>query len=297
MTGFDQLTAFINRRLGEARATSVLRLGDGEGMILAKPTPTQKILWAHVYVHFGPQITSGQINSLANMLACAIESADVVGVRNDILNVEFHADHFKLPDDEFLRRFQASFKLRPVEIDLSYNDALRLAWIHQYLSTQQFREGTLFSSAWSHFQLSSSGMLVKIIREQERVGLISSKVELANELEKHLNISVDFYRVPELYSDAVNGTDRVHFPDEFDRTMQSLQVNFPGELFLVGAGVCGKIYCNRIKELGGIALDIGAVCDAWINIPSRKLVFQDMFDHYSDSVPENLLLKYQASKF
>jgi len=96
---------------------------------------------------------------------------------------------------------------------------------------------------------------------------------------------------------AANGTDRVHFPDEFDRTMQALQVAYRGQLFLVGAGICGKVYCHRVRDLGGVGLDIGAVCDAWLNIPSRIPVFRTLYDPQSDNVPESLLLEYQANKF
>ena len=41
---------------------------------------------------------------------------------------------------------------------------------------------------------------------------------------------------------------------------------FPGAVFLVGAGALGKIYCQWIKERGGIALDIGSMCDAWAEV-------------------------------
>ena len=39
-----------------------------------------------------------------------------------------------------------------------------------------------------------------------------------------------------------------------------------GALFLVGAGAFGKIYCQWIKERGGIAIDIGSIFDSWANI-------------------------------
>lgn len=286
---------FLGHRITKAIPTSVIRLGDGEGMILGKPTPRDKSLWADACSHFGPQITVQQIHSLAQLLTSAIESADVLGIRNDILQVQFPSDYLRLPEDEFLRCFRASFKLRSVESNLNYSGALRLFALHQNLSTQMFQSSTLFTSAWIHFQLSSSGALVEMIQEQKRVGLISSKVELFHTLEKYLSIGVDFYKAPEIYSATPNGSFEVHYPNEFDHIMRTINVDFPGMMFLVGAGVCGKVYCNRIKELGGIALDIGAVCDAWIDVPSRALVFQDMFDHHPNSVPEILLLKHQVT--
>jgi hypothetical protein len=51
--------------------------------------------------------------------------------------------------------------------------------------------------------------------------------------------------------------------------MEQLEAVRPGDAFLVGAGVLGKIYCDEIKARGGVALDIGSILDSWANIPSR----------------------------
>jgi len=37
----------------------------------------------------------------------------------------------------------------------------------------------------------------------------------------------------------------------------------PGEIWLVGAGVLGKVYCHAIQQAGAVAVDIGSVLDAW----------------------------------
>ncbi len=302
----EEFTTLLINRLFDRKATSVVRLGDGEGMVLARPTPGDTTLWKWVCFHFGPKITAHHINGLADMLSCAIESADVIGVRDDLVDVDFHPDNFnlskrkflKFSKRKFLRCFRASFRLRSVDAKLAYPHALRLAHLHRFLSTQMFHQDTVFTSAWIHFHLSSSGTLIKIMREQKRIGLITSKPELAKAVEKQLNIKVDYYNVPEIYAaTATAKANYSHFPNEFDRTMQALQVAYRGQLFLVGAGICGKVYCHRIKELGGIGLDIGAVCDAWINIPSRRVVFRTLYDPKSDSVPESLLLEYQANNF
>jgi len=36
----------------------------------------------------------------------------------------------------------------------------------------------------------------------------------------------------------------------------------------------GKIYCDRIRELGGIALDIGALADAWVGKNTRGALLE-----------------------
>lgn len=63
-----------------------------------------------------------------------------------------------------------------------------------------------------------------------------------------------------------------HFPTVYDRTLAELSVPRPGAVFLVAGGLLGKIYCDRIKQLGGIAFDIGAVVDAWMGHNTRGIV-------------------------
>jgi len=51
------------------------------------------------------------------------------------------------------------------------------------------------------------------------------------------------------------------WPQAHDRVAAELRVRERGEVFLVGAGLFGKDLCVRIRELGGIALDMGSVLD------------------------------------
>jgi hypothetical protein len=51
--------------------------------------------------------------------------------------------------------------------------------------------------------------------------------------------------------------------------METLHVAWPGQAFLIGAGVLGKVYCHRVKELGGVAIDVGSLIDAWAGVESR----------------------------
>jgi hypothetical protein len=37
----------------------------------------------------------------------------------------------------------------------------------------------------------------------------------------------------------------------------------PGEVWLVGAGVLGKLYCHAVQQAGAVAVDVGSVFDVW----------------------------------
>lgn len=50
----------------------------------------------------------------------------------------------------------------------------------------------------------------------------------------------------------------------------SLKGNRRGQVWLVAAGLLGKIYCDRIKKHGGIALDIGSLVDDWMGYATRS---------------------------
>jgi len=288
----QQVAALIETWLRKRKPASLIRLGDGEGMVLARPEQRDRTLWRHVLAHFGPKVSEADNNALADQLETAVDSADIVGVRDDMVDVKFPAENFDLDPDSFLQRFKQTFPLRPAEKDIEFSGALRLAHAHRYLSTKAFGRHTLFCTAWVNFLLSASGSLVQWIEREPSIGLISSKNSLAQVIERKMEMKVAYYVVPEMYQ--IGPERETNNYQRLRQTLERLQVEYRGQLFLVGAGVWGKVYCARIKQLGGIALDIGAVCDAWIDIPSRGLVYKSMFNNHSGQVPGVLTLAQQT---
>lgn len=272
---------------------SLIRLGDGEGALLSwKKSMQNSHYQAHLQRHLGSHINEDDIQQLQNLVVKAIDNTDILGVRDDIINVEFQQVLYDHDPDTFLAEFKKTFPLRNVEKGLNYHSAFRLAGLHHFVDTHTFSKNTTFTTAWIHFELSAARHLVSFIEDQKHIGLISSKPQLASAIESMFNIPVDFYHPPN-DSPFVEGGP-IHFPDQFSKILKSLKVREPGQLFLIGAGLCGKVYCDQIKSLGGIGLDIGAVCDAWINEASRPLVYKHHYDTRGNTVPEILLLKNQT---
>lgn len=60
-----------------------------------------------------------------------------------------------------------------------------------------------------------------------------------------------------------------HYPEAFTEIRKWIASN-PGCIYLVGAGGLGKIYCQWVREQGGIALDIGSTFDGWAGHPTRS---------------------------
>lgn len=79
---------------------------------------------------------------------------------------------------------------------------------------------------------------------------------------------VGVYQIPSQF--MVRGVDDAYeavlhdvpiWPDIHHRICSELTVREPGEVFLVGAGMFGKDLCIRIRDQGGIGLDMGSALD------------------------------------
>jgi hypothetical protein len=296
LQGVGEVAEGLRARLASSSPTSLVRLGDGEGMVLARPDPEDPHLGPQVRFHFGPGISASSLGYLADELEESILGADFLGVREDLVGAALAPGTVSLEPDQFLEEFRRSVSLRSVETDISYRDALRLAHLHWFLSGAGFRPDVRFTSAWIHVRLSEEGHLARMLRSQRRVALISSRPSLARTLRELFDLEVELLPVPDLPSapsPEISGEDP--FPSAYERTLTAIESLEPGRLVFVGAGICGKIYCHRIRAAGGFAVDIGSVCDMWMGVPSRLLVLRWLYQ--ASDVPAGLRLEVQAARF
>lgn len=115
--------------------------------------------------------------------------------------------------------------------------------------------------------------LERLLRGQEWIGFIGPHPDLAQRLGVQLGIPAHTttlipgeMRLPD--REGLKRGDE-HFPDRYEEILAGLILPRPGSVVLVAAGLLGKVYCARVKELGGIAIDIGSVADAWLGFKSR----------------------------
>lgn len=94
------------------------------------------------------------------------------------------------------------------------------------------------------------------------LGLVSPYPELARRLGHFCGIKdTQAITVPGAGRPAAPGKSKV---EQLEQVLESITVPFRGALFLVGVpGPYGLLFCDRIRALGGIALDIGLVAGAW----------------------------------
>ena len=107
-----------------------------------------------------------------------------------------------------------------------------------------------------------------LLADQPFLGVVGPYPDLAERLARFCQIDeTATYLVPaalDRQDIAPSLRGRGHYPALLESTLAGLAVPFPGALFLVAAGVLGTAYCGRIRQLGGIAVDIDSVVGRWM---------------------------------
>ncbi len=126
-----------------------------------------------------------------------------------------------------------------------------------------------------HYRLLFSGALGRLLSERPRVGLISCHDQLPNLLKSQFSIgSIEFLKIPgeQIHHEVLGAaaTEGEHFPHLYRELLEQLKKVRAGDLWLVAAGLLGKIYCREIRKRGSVVLDIGAVADIWMGKATRN---------------------------
>lgn len=283
----ERIRAAVNDR----HPFSLIRLGDGEAIVLAFGDEMWLNDLAYLHGHWGAErVPLLAVADVKRDLEMAVLGADIVGVRNDIVKVSTPEDLLERPGHELKALVASRFHIRPDEIDnLSTIGARRLALLHHVLSRIDWSDGQQFCTAWIHWELLASGALNEILEDVDHVGLVTSRPELEHMVARRFDVSVSAVLVPDKYAEVPSSG--AHVPDRYS-TIRS-ELTFPaGTLVLVGAGIPGKAYCNWLKAAGCIALDVGAIFDAWVGKASRPRVLESRFRVAAgDRVPREFQLQ------
>ncbi len=253
--------SIILQKIKDKEALSLIRLGDGEGRLLGYPELVGKVQTDQSdtdskYLDYSLNIWFGccdydgtQLEDLSMQLRQAVLNADIIGLPRQKQFYKHGA--YRLVFDA-MQQFDLS---RAHHV---YTDAA----IHRYL---QF--GLFYS---------------EILDNQDFVGLVTGRKGLASIIKQTFNIkNVQAHIIPE---EAHYATCPVaeHFPGRFESLKTEIKPPFTGAIYLVGAGALGKIYCDWIKQAGGIAIDIGCICDSWAKEGRKMRKLHDI--HHYDSL-------------
>lgn len=259
----SQLHAALRAAIAARRPLSLIRLGDGEGRFLLsrradlhgplQPDEAQAIARLMWSVWFGSDI--GAADARLDEIVCAFEAA-VAG-----------ADLLGLPRAE---------RLAIDDVNFGY-----LAVVEHFVAGLSARADRRIVDSLCNVELDRADpLLADLLRGLDFLGMVGPHPDLAAWLQDQLGIgTVVSYDIPgegRLGRSREAGDRGRHFPEIYDRLMAELTVPHPGAVFLVAGGLLGKIYCARIRDLGGIALDIGAMADAWMGYNTRGPQLADL---------------------
>jgi len=97
------------------------------------------------------------------------------------------------------------------------------------------------------------------IMKGRKIFCITNQAKILDELKRKSNAElIDFYQIPR------RGRKGKHFLDHYSKIMKLIKLNAKHyDLFLIGAGLLGKIYCDEVRRCGGRAFDSGRLFDFW----------------------------------
>lgn len=259
----DALIATIADAIAERRPFSFLRMFDGEARFLAYLSPrVQKVLrppelsamvnsvWQSWFKEVIEAFDAAEVTKLGQTVLTATNEADVVGIAG---------------------------------YDLARNDHYHFGFLAEMQAMLLATGGRLHTGALVHHELHRRiPFLRPLIENLPFIGFVGCHPELAARIARNFNIAEHASFIVPGENGRIQLPPNVlgtgHFPVVYARILGELQVPFQGAVFLVGAGLLGKVYCARIKQLGGIAIDIGALADGWMGYNTRPGQFDRIDD-------------------
>lgn len=260
----------IKSALSSCSSLSILRIGDGEaygfrklvhdvGDVHRNDDEVRELHW------WGQSIEPNVRLRLCDQFTMALSSADIIGIPTG-----YRIARDLQPELEAFQCHRWGRGLQTVFSGIRQSVGSGKILIHKTEFTDERFHQTFFSidniSKLSKF--SKKILVISCFDAQEVEGALG------------LNISSNFYAIQipahSLTRNAKGQSGRfAHtiLPDYIDTVEKFLELHVePGTMVLVGAGFAGKWFLHKTKELGGVALDVGAVIDYWHGHKTRSLV-------------------------
>lgn len=226
---------------------SFVRLGHGENRILGYSYSFSKEDADHTtQILFGEKLNHQSLEHLSYLLKQSFSNADVVGA-------------------PIFRGFDARSDLKIVDNST-------------YIHLRDFTcfEKTLLCDVNAHLKSFRTNLFGKMLSNAGHVNIIASR-KVDDVISDSLGISTHQIFIPTEFAFSDNDIKRTpvkgkHYPDYFSKIMMEIKDRVElGAVYLVGAGILGKIYCNEIKKHGGIAIDVGSLIDGIAGLKTRTI--------------------------
>jgi hypothetical protein len=232
----------IEQALVQQRGFALVRLGDGEGSVLAHDEPGMADMLALCRgIWFGDQaLAPAEWDAMREALRGAVRAADVLGLPRHRQCLHTHG----------ALGWQAAVQgAHATLVGLPYGRLMVDTAMHNYLQ-------------WS-------GGVARLLRGRAAVTVVGCR-DVGALLRQHLGLRAVHWVAVRGEAAHAGAVAERHWPEGYAQTLQALEQVQPGALCLVGAGVLGKAYCAAIKARGGVAIDVGSLMDGWAGIASRQ---------------------------
>jgi hypothetical protein len=264
-----RVAAGLRESVRRSEPSSFIRLGDGEGKVLAfgtstYPNLTRSALERLSSFYFG---TSGALvrhcDELREGLLDSIAGATLVGIPT--------AQRIKYQRDRVREEVRSAEELLGV---WTVTQLVMKRTRHLRLRTKVGASSTFHKFILEHIAPLVSG---------QRIGLITCHYSLVDAFRDRFGARVvDYHAVPPPVHmlPARVRHDNGHFPGRYRELLEDLRSVQTGLLYLVAAGMPGKVYCETVRKHGGIAFDIGHSMDVLAGVCWRKNITDDMLNKY-----------------
>jgi hypothetical protein len=250
--------SYSHQLLGDLQAAiltkkpySMVRLGDGEGRILGYPSfyNDKQISTQVLTYQFGVKV----IDELKSKYSDSPIFHGAIELKYGILDALSNADIVGVPSWLHFRKMDET------------NKNAMLAQACCFLCTKDYLDNQ--KTYYDHYifrKFQQDGYFSQMLKGIDFLGVVSHTDKNSLLAEKFNIGKMEHYQIPG--HQTFMKSEELHFPDYFKKLVHKISVPYEGALFFVAAGYLGKIYCNEIKKKGGIAIDIGAIFDAWTGI-------------------------------
>jgi tetratricopeptide (TPR) repeat protein len=262
-----KLAQWIRSRIDRSRPTSIVRVGDGEGTFL--PYEDEIKNYEARDRKYIQQIWWRPENMLVSPLA---EQQLSRHLQDTLLN----ADAIGLPNTERI----AKDHLLHGTFDTQRARGLRAA-LYNFLNIARDKYCCeLLFSCNAHLDLLNWNLYGEVLVGLHEVSYVSCH-DLSPVLLENFGLKTKWcFRTPpeNQFAEAMSAENRgisPLFPNGLNAFIESAPVE-PGDVYLIGAGIVGKLMCDHVKRRGGIALDVGSIADYWAGHNTRGSLVWDL---------------------
>lgn len=246
MLSTQQVFESINNAINTKSPFSLIRVGDGETVLLNSLGNLER-LTKQITNQLGYMPNPDEIKEIRSNLIDSIHASDILGV----------------PYGQYL-----------ISKNIYWRNGLQI--INENCSLQPYQD---FCSMNIHRDFLREGYLDRLLLDREEIFYISA--HNLDALKQKYNIgNVNGFIIPPEVKYFTNTTGKVHYPQVYTEVINWISnIDCAGKIILVGAGIVGKGYLKAIKDKGGIAFDIGSVCDLLIGRATRGKDKKNFYDN------------------